>query len=210
MDQKLTDLTISQFIDLLGSDAPAPGGGSASALAGTIGASLCSMVADLTKGKEKYAQHETLMQDISAKAHDLSREFLSAIDRDTEAFHRVTDVFRMPKSTDEEKAIRAAALQDALCFATKVPFSMMELSLQALQLTSSAVGKSNTNAASDLGVAALNLRSSAEGAWLNVLINLGGIKDKGFVDDYKSKGESILNECTDIADSIVSVIKASL
>lgn len=210
MDKKLTELQINEFIELLGSDAPAPGGGSASALAGSVGAALCSMVANLTLGKEKYKEHEALAKELAEKASALQRQLLTAIDRDTEAFNGVTDVFKMPKATDEEKAARSAAMQSALKNATLVPFSMMELCLDALKLTRRAVGKSNTNAASDLGVSALTLKAAVQGAGLNVLINLGGMKDVDFNAMYKAKGEAILAEALPLADGIYADILASL
>ena len=187
----LSEYRVNDFIHELASDSPAPGGGSASALAGSIGSALCSMVASLTAGKEKYREHEALMQELIEQTAVLTDGFLDSIDKDTEAFNGVSAVFAMPKGTDEEKAARRAAMQDALKAATRVPYSMMELSLAALELVEKAVGRSNTNAASDLGVAALNLKAAVQGAWLNVRINLAGIKDEAFVMKYRSRGEGI-------------------
>lgn len=124
----------------------------------------------------------------------LTEKLTAAIDRDTEAFDGVSAVFAMPKSTDEEKAARKEAMQKALKEATLVPYETMELCLQSLKVVKLGVGKTNTSAASDLGVASLNLKSAVQGAWLNVLINLAGIKDEAFVTEYKSKGEAILAE----------------
>lgn len=206
----LVDLTITQFMETLGSDAPAPGGGSASALAGAMGISLVKMVSELTIGKKKYAEFEEEMLALKAKASDLQALLLASIDKDTQAFNGVSAVFSMPKDTDEQKAKRSAALQDALKQATLVPYEVMELLVKALHVTQTAIGKSNTNAASDLGVGAVNLKSALQGAWLNVLINLSGIKDEQFVQDYKQKGKALLDEGSTLADNIYQVIEKSV
>lgn len=207
---KLTEMQVRAFIELLASDAPAPGGGSASALAGAMGIGLAEMVANLTLGKAKYAEHQETVQEIHDKAKTLVEEMIVSVDKDTEAFDGVSAVFAMPKSTDEEKAARKAAMQTALKEATLAPFQVMELCLSSLRVVEAGLGKTNTSAASDLGVAALNLKSAVQGAWLNVLINLGGIKDTAFVSEYKQKGEAILGEALPLADKIYQAILESL
>ena len=175
-----------------------------------MGVGLSKMVAALTTGKTKYAEHEDTVQEILSKAGALTEKLTAAIDRDTEAFDGVSAVFAMPKSTDEEKAARKEAMQKALKEATLVPYETMELCLQSLKVVKLGVGKTNTSAASDLGVASLNLKSAVQGAWLNVLINLAGIKDEAFVAEYKSKGEAILAEALPLADEIYNDILKSL
>ncbi|MCL2562988.1 MAG: cyclodeaminase/cyclohydrolase family protein [Oscillospiraceae bacterium] len=207
---KLTDMTIPAFTALLGSDAPAPGGGSAAALAGSLGAALTTMVASLTAGKEKYQAHEALMQEIITEGGRLRLQLVDVIDRDTEAFNGVTAVFAMPKDTDEEKAARKAAMQAALKACTLTPYEMMECSLAALELTERALGRSNTNAASDLGVAALTLKAAIQGAWLNILINIGGIRDEDFVTQYRVGGEAILAKALPLADKIYETVLGEL
>ncbi|MDO4680977.1 MAG: cyclodeaminase/cyclohydrolase family protein [Aerococcus sp.] len=202
----LIDMTIEGYINVLGSNEPAPGGGSASALAATQGIALTKMVAELTVGKKKYQDYEAEMTDVLHEATRLKIELLQAIDKDTEAFNEVSAVFSMPKQTDEEKAARKEAMQRALKIAANSPLDMMALIHEALQVTKRAVGKSNTNAASDLAVAALNLKSGLQGAWLNVLINLSGIKDETFVNDAKEKGLPMLQEGMTIADDIYQQI----
>lgn len=203
---KLVDMKVEEFVSVLGSSSPAPGGGSASALAGAIGASLTIMVCELTIGKEKYLEHEELMKDIKTKMKELCNLFKTSIDKDTDAFNAVSAVFSMPKETDEDKALRRQAMQDALKQATIVPYEVMELAAKALELTHAAVGKSNSNAASDLGVSALNLKSSLQGAWLNVLINLSSVKDEAFVSEYQEKGQRLLDENCKLADEIYKTI----
>jgi len=186
---KLTNMNLSEFNIALASKEPAPGGGSASAMAGAMGISLATMVANLTIGKKKYAEFDGLMEEIIAESATLQRKLTEAIDRDTEAYNGVSAVFSMPKETDEEKVTRANAMQDALKSASLVPLEVMELCDASLGLVEKMLGKSNTNCASDFGVAALNLGSAAMGAWMNVLINLGGIKDEEFASKVRTGGE---------------------
>ena len=206
---KLAELTTAGFTGLLASDAPAPGGGSAAALEGALGAALTAMVCSLTVGKKKYAEHEELARSVQAKANELRTRFVDVMDRDTEAFNVVSAAFGMPKATDEEKAARSAAIQEGLKGCTKTPFEMMELAAETLELTASVLGKSNDSAASDLGVSALSLRAAIQGAWLNVLINIGSLKDPALAEDYRAKGEALLAKALPLADEIYStVVKA--
>lgn len=199
---QLAELTVRDFAGLLGSDAPAPGGGSAAALAGALGAALTAMVGALTVGKKKYADYAETAQRTLEEAGKLQERFLDVMQRDTEAFNAVSAVFAMPKGTEEEKTARAAAMQEALQGCTKTPFEMMELSVAALRLTEGLVGRSNASAASDLGCAALHLGCAIRGAWLNVLINLGSIRDADFAESYRSRGERLLDEALPLADGI--------
>ena len=196
---KLVEMQINDFIAVLGSDTPAPGGGSASALAAAQGIALTKMVTELTIGKKKYAEFEDEIELLQKKAKSLQEGLLRAIDEDTEAFNQVSAVFGLPK-----------AMQSALKGAAVTPFSMMEKIVDALKVTQAAVGKSNTNAASDLGVAALNLKAALQGAWLNVLINLASIKDEMFVRQYRKAGESLVEEGSKIADATYQQILESL
>ncbi|MEM5780192.1 MAG: cyclodeaminase/cyclohydrolase family protein, partial [Lawsonibacter sp.] len=197
---KLAELQVSAFADLLASDAPAPGGGSAAALEGALGAALTAMVCGLTVGKKKYAEYQELAVESQKKAEDLKARFVDVMDRDTEAFNVVSAAFGMPKETDEEKAIRSAAIQEGLKGCTKTPFEMMELAVETLELTAAILGKSNDSAASDLGVSALSLRAAIQGAWLNVLINIGSLKDQDLAADYRKKGEALLKRALPVAD----------
>lgn len=199
---KLAAYSVDEFSKILASEAPAPGGGSAAALQGALGAALLHMVAALTAGKEKYKEHEALVKDLLEESEKLRADFIDVMDRDTEAFDGVSAVFSMPKSTDEEKALRGAAMQKALKACTLTPFEMMRLSLRAIELVDRAVGKTNTSAASDLGVAALSLKAAVQGAWLNILINIGGIKDESFTSQYKADGEEILAKALPLSDKI--------
>lgn len=207
---KLAELKTAEFVDLLASDAPAPGGGSAAALEGALGAALTAMVCGLTVGKKKYAEFGELAQSAQTKALDLKARFVDVMDRDTEAFNVVSAAFGMPKATDEEKAARSAAIQKGLEGCTKTPFEMMELAVETLELTASILGKSNDSAASDLGVSALSLRAAIQGAWLNVLINIGSLKNKELAEDYRAKGEALLAKALPLADQIYDAVVKSM
>ena len=207
---KLVDKSLREFSEVLSSEVPAPGGGSTAALGGALGAALLGMVASLTIGRVRYAESEQLMKEAMKRAENLRLQLLDIIDRDTEAYNVVTKVFAMPKGTDDEKAARNAAMQDALKACTLTPFEMMECSLKALKLAGEMFGRSNVNAASDLGVAVLNLKASAQGAWLNVLINLDGIKDEIFSAKYTIAGSELIKSISELADNIYNEILRSL
>ena len=207
---KLADLKVTEFVDLLASDAPAPGGGSAAALEGAIGAALTAMVCGLTKGKKKFAEFNDLAVETEVKALALKDRFVDVMDRDTEAFNVVSAAFGMPKETDEEKAARCAAIQKGLEGCTATPFEMMEIAVETLELTDSILGKSNDSAASDLGVSALSLRAAIQGAWLNVLINIGSLKNKELAEDYRVKGEALLAKALPLADKIYAEVVTML
>lgn len=202
---KLADMQVTQFCDVLASDAPAPGGGSTAALEGALGAALTAMVCGLTtvgKSREKYAEYQEFVLASQKKALDLKARFVDVMDRDTEAFNVVSAAFGMPKVTDEEKAARSAAIQKGLEGCTRTPFEMMELAAETLELTAELLGKTNDSAASDLGVSALSMRAAIQGAWLNVLINIGSLKNKELAEDYRKKGEALLAKALPLADQI--------
>ena len=202
---KLADMQVTQFCDVLASDAPAPGGGSTAALEGALGAALTAMVCGLTtvgKSREKYAEYQEFVLASQKKALDLKARFVDVMDRDTEAFNVVSAAFGMPKATDEEKAARSAAIQKGLEGCTRTPFEMMELAAETLELTAELLGKTNDSAASDLGVSALSIRAAIQGAWLNVLINIGSLKNKELAEDYRKKGEAMLAKALPLADQI--------
>lgn len=203
---KLAEMQVTEFVNLMASDAPAPGGGSAAALEGALGAALTAMVCALTVGKKKYADVQELAVESQKKAEDLKARFVDVMDRDTEAFNAVSAVFAMPKDTDEQKAARKAAMQEALKGCTKTPFEMMQLACETLELTRSLVGRLNASAASDLGCSALSLRAAIQGAWLNMLINISGIADEAFAAEYRKNGEALLAKALPLADEIYEEI----
>jgi formiminotetrahydrofolate cyclodeaminase len=207
---KLIDMQVKDYLDLLKSDAPAPGGGSVSALAGAQGVGLFMMVADLTLGKEKYADFQEICAQAKEKGVALYEELVESIDKDTDAFNLIADAFKMPKETDEEKAARRKAIADGTLVATQVPFRTMQLGYEGLMIAKEMIGKSNPNAASDLGVAILNLTACIKGAWLNVLINLPGVKDEEKAAYYAAEGKKMYDEADAIASGLYEDVAASL
>ncbi|MCL2057563.1 MAG: cyclodeaminase/cyclohydrolase family protein [Oscillospiraceae bacterium] len=203
----LTEGTIRHYMQILASDAPAPGGGSAAALAGAIGASLMGMVGSLTEGRAKYAQHADFNARLLEQARAAQEKFLVLVDEDVSVFNTMSAAYIMPKATEAEKTSRTQALQEALKACTITPHKVLELCAQALELTEQAIGKTNRNVASDIGVAAACLKASAQGAWLNMLINLGSIKDESFVEEYRNKGAKTLESALRTADNIYETIK---
>ena len=206
---KLVDMTVKTYLDVLKSDAPAPGGGSVSALSAAQGIALVAMVSDLTIGKERYADYEEGCKKAKAEATELYGKLVEAIDKDTEAFNLVSAAFKLPKDTDENKAKRSKAIADATLVATEVPFETLTLCSKALKVTETIVGKSNPNAASDLGVAALNILAGIKGAWLNVLINLPGVKDEAAKAKF-AEGEKLVAEAEALSKSIYEKVLESL
>ena len=188
---KLIEMTVEKYLDVLASDAPAPGGGSVSALTAAQGAALVMMVCDLTIPKERYSQYKEICREVRKEISAIYDELVIAIDKDTEAFNMVSAAYKLPKDTEEEKKIRTEAIQEATVIATRVPYDTMELCLRGIGITAKAVGKSNPNASSDLGVAALDLLAGIKGAYLNVMINLPSIKDENIKAQFVGAEEMV-------------------
>lgn len=202
--------SIEQFIMLLASKEPAPGGGSASALLGAVGSALSSMVINLTIGKEKFKEYEAILQEMLKELEGLQNEFLSLIEDDTTAFNKVSRAYKMPKETEEQKEVRREALEKALKDASLVPLSIMERGLSVLKLLEKVIGNTNPNVISDIGVSVLCLKSTIQGSWLNVLINLKYIKDENFTRETMERAKNILLEGVRIADHLYNKVEESL
>lgn len=185
--ENLKNLTVEQFVSLTASDAPAPGGGSVSALAASLGAALAEMVANLTIGKEKYADVDAQMHDVAAQAAQLRTELVEAIHKDTESFTAYMTALKMPKDTEEQKTVRRNAMQAGLKEAAVVPLEVAKTAVKIFSLAQQVVTSGNPNAVTDGLVAAMLARSAVLGALLNVKINLGSIKDQEFVADLTAQ-----------------------
>ena len=207
---KLVDMVVTQYLDVLKSDAPAPGGGSVSALAGAQGTGLIMMVTDLTLGKAKYADFQSICEEVREKGMPIYQELVEGVDKDTEAFNLVSAGFKMPKDTEEQKAARRKAIADGTLAATEIPFRNMQLGYEGLLLAEKLVGHSNPNCASDLGVGILNLRDCVYGTWLNVKINLPGVKDEEKAKYFTEEGQRMYEEAGKIAERCFAEVEASL
>jgi len=183
----LKEMTLEGFADAVASLEPVPGGGSVSALAGGLAAALAAMVAALTLKKEQYADLTPLMQDLGTEAGKLQNELLNCVDRDADSYRQVLAAFRLPKSTDDEKQKRGAAIQAAFRHATEVPLQVAEAALKVLGLAGTAALKGNPDMVTDAGVGVLMARSAALGALMNAKINLSSLKDRDLVNDLKAK-----------------------
>ncbi len=193
----LSKLSIEEFTEITASSAPAPGGGSISALSSSLGAALGEMVISLTKGDDLKGEKEKL--DI------LRKEFLTLMEKDTEAFNKVSKALKMPRGTEEEKEKRNKAKESALKEATLVPMEVLKKSGEAISLLESILDKVNPNVLSDIGVGAKMLTAGIDGAYLNVIINLSWIKDEEFKasilkeadtlkEKYLTQGEELYNK----------------
>lgn len=206
----LTSMKIDEFTDLLSTDSPAPGGGSVAALCGALSGALSSMVGALTHGKKGYEDALTEMEEIGLLAQEMKAAFLADVDRDTEAFNRVMAAMRLSKKTDEDKAQRAAAIEEATKQATLVPLGVLERALEAAKLARRVVERGNVNSISDAGVAALAARTAAEGAYLNVRINLPGIEDESFKKEILAKAQELRDEVIKHTDETVKLAEKSM
>jgi len=206
----LVKLSVQEFGEVLGSDSPAPGGGSVAALSGALGAELVSMVCRLSVGK---AELEPFRQELAGtlkEATSLSESLLKRVDLDTEAFNGVMSAFRMPKATDEEKAKRTEAIQRGYRDAIRSPLGIARECLQVLMLAERLVGKSNPNALSDLGVASQQAYAGLEGAIMNVRINLPAVKDEGLKSKTASEVAKLLGEGRNSRDTVYKYVTEKL
>lgn len=197
------------FLDALAGDSPTPGGGSAAAASGAMGAALVSMVCRLTVGKKKYADVQSQVQAVLEKSEALRTKLTSLVDEDIQAFEQVMAAYRLPKETETEQAKRYAAVQTALKSATLIPMETTRTCAEVLGLSDAISNIGNVNAISDAGVASLLAAAGMRGAALNVLINLGSLEDVAFADETKAGLEALLQKMS-IADVVLQKVQARL
>lgn len=187
----LSDLTVKDFLNKVAGNEPVPGGGSVAALNGAVAASLATMVAQLTIGKKGYEMSEELMRHAAELTSQLQQVFITYVDKDSEAYKRVFACFKMPKSTDEEKAVRSAAIQDATRHAALVPMEVARRALELMSLIADIARLGNRNAITDACVAMMSARSAVLGALMNVRINLGSLKDKVLAGELSAEADRL-------------------
>jgi formiminotetrahydrofolate cyclodeaminase len=188
------DQPIRHFLDKLASKSPEPGGGSVAALTGALGAGLVSMVCSLTLGKEKYKDVQPQIEALIKESELLRSEMQDLIQKDTEAYGALSEVYKMPKNTDAEKAARTAKMQEALKKACQVPFEIGMRSLDVAKLARRAADIGNVAAVSDAGVAVLLAQACAQSAALNVKINVNSIKDEAYNKDVWTRTQDVLKQ----------------
>lgn len=199
----LTSLDLRGFADAVMSATPTPGGGSVAALAGALGASLASMVFGLSVKKASQEDAERF-ENLRREAAEVSSSLMDLVEQDSRAYDAVVAAFKMPKGTEEEKAARARAIQEAYKGAVEVPLEVMRLARRAAEWIKVAIERGNPNAASDAAVGALAIRTAAVGAKFNVAINLGYIKDEAYTTKVKAEVNEILAECEATVSEVIA------
>lgn len=207
---KLMQMTCSDFADETASESPAPGGGSISAYMGALGASLATMVANLSSHKPGWDDRWEEFSDWADNGQSIKNELIHLVDEDTNAFNKIMDAFGMPKSTEQEKAERTAAIQAATKYAIEIPFRVMKKSLEAFNIIQAMAEIGNPNSVSDAGVGALAARSAVMGAFLNVKINASGLKDKEFVEKVLTEGTEIEKLAQEKEKEILAIVNSKI
>ena len=211
-DQKqgLAQMTVEAFTRETASESAAPGGGSVSAAMGAFAAALSTMVANLSSHKRGWDARWKAFSDVAEQGQKLVDELLLLIDEDTAAFNRIMDCFSMPKGTDEEKAARAKALEEATLYAARVPLLTMEASLKALPLALQMAREGNPASASDAGVAALAAVAGIKGARLNVRINAAGLTDKAPAQPLLERADDIVKEAEALEQQVLDAVNRNI
>jgi formiminotetrahydrofolate cyclodeaminase len=202
----LADHKITEYLEKAAAGTAVPGGGSVAALNAALAAGLTEMVANLTIGKKGYEEVEEEMIALAGKASQLRNKLSAAVDRDADAYTEVMAAYRLPKTTDEETALRKQKIQDAIKHAARVPLEVARNALAVIELAGQAIQKGNKNAASDGAVAAMNARTGALAAIYNVKINLGSINDDSFVDKLTQEVKELENQVVKMENAALSYV----
>jgi formiminotetrahydrofolate cyclodeaminase len=201
-------LPVEGFLDALASEAPTPGGGTAAAVAASMGAALAEMVAALTLSKEKYATAHDAVRPIGEAARSARSEFLALAREDAGAYDGVIAARRLPKDSPEQKAARQAKIDESNRLATEIPMRTARLAVRVLETLPELVEKGNPNAASDVGSAALLLEAACEAALLNVGINLSGVPDAAFAGQMQRETADLQTESQRLRDRVLAEVRA--
>ncbi|MEI6856359.1 cyclodeaminase/cyclohydrolase family protein [Psychrilyobacter sp.] len=208
------NVELGEFIEVVDSNAPAPGGGSVSALSSSLGIALSRMMAALAIDKKKYREFDDMIKEEFLTKHrrllKIRKRVEILIDEDTKVFNDLMEVFKLPKDTDENKKIRDEEIQKATLKATEVPFEIAKVSLEAMELLPFFSKYGNLNAVTDLGVGAMLLETGVRGAILNVKINLGSLKDQDKVERFKRNYERIEKESILLKETIMDFVNEKI
>jgi glutamate formiminotransferase/formiminotetrahydrofolate cyclodeaminase len=210
MSEKLTEKPVRSFLDELASPAPAPGGGSVAALAGALGAALISMVNNLTIGKEKYASVQDDIKALLKKSETLRKKLADLLEEDVAVYTQLSQTMKMPRDTEEQKTARARAMDRDLKAAADVPLRVAEACVAVMELCRPVAEKGNLNAVSDVGVGILMAEAGLRSAALNILINLGWIKDTRYVSETRKKLNDLLKGKPALRDEIYELVASKL
>lgn len=207
---KYSALTCTEFVEVLASKAPVPGGGGASALVGAIGTALCNMVGSLTVGKKKYAAVEAEITELMEQVTALQKKLLHLIEKDAEVFEPLSRAYGLPAGTEEEKAEKSRVMEGCLRDACSVPMDIMRTCCQVISLIGAFAEKGSVLAVSDAGVAAACCRGALKGASLNVYINTKSMKDREYAESLNRECDEMLETYSAVADEVFEQVKAKL
>ena len=206
----IKEKSIQLFLDELASKSSTPGGGSAAAIMGAMGAALVSMVANLTVGKKNYEAVDSDMRDLLSRSETLRDRLTDMIRADVEVFDKVMAAYGLPRESDEQKTYRSKAIQTALKEATDVPLNCARLCFDVINLCLPMAEKGNKNVISDAGVAVLAAYAALRSAALNVYINIGNIKDESFIADRSRQLDAILQGSDTLTEKVYELVKSRL
>jgi glutamate formiminotransferase/formiminotetrahydrofolate cyclodeaminase len=209
-DSRLVQMDLVAFANETASESPAPGGGSIAAYVAALGASLGGMVANLSAGKRGWEDQIAYFSEQAVKCQQIKNALLRKVDEDTRAFEAIMNAFALPKATPEEKEIRTAAIQSATRLAIEIPLEVMRLAFSAFEPIQAMIEKGNPNSVTDAGVGALCARTAIYAAYLNVKVNVGGLKDKSFTNSAVAESETILQEALRLEQALVDQVSARL
>jgi len=209
-DSRLVSMPLNDFADETASESPAPGGGSIAAYVGVLGISLGTMVANISSHKNGWDERWEAFSDFAEKGQQYKDELLQLVDADTKAFNRVMTARSLPKGTDEEKAARSKAISEATRFAIEVPFRVMQVAYDSMEVIKAMAEIGNPNSVSDAGVAALCARSAVMGAFMNVRINASGCDDAVFVEEVLKSGREIERKAMEMEAGILKNVNSKI
>ena len=203
-------MTIREFLDVLSSKEPVPGGGGASALAGALGNALGQMVANLTIGKKKYALVEDEIKELAERMKGIQGQFTALADQDAKVFAPLAKCYSLPSGTEEEKAYKAEVMEARLLDASLVPMEIMEKASEMLEIMDILADKGSRMAVSDVGVGVQFIRTALLGAVMNVYINTKSMKNREKAEEMNEKAERLIKEGTEAADRIYQKVLEQL
>lgn len=201
----LVEKSIEEFLEELKSDSPTPGGGGVAALNSALGAAQIMMVANLTIGRERYAEYEEECREALAELEELRADLMAGVDADAEAFGKVAEAYKMPMSNDAEKEAREVEIANASLMAASAPLSVMQSGIRAMEICKALLGRSNPNLESDLKVAALSLHAGLKSAKFNVDANMSGLskKDPALAEATEFLANELLAQCEELISEIL-------
>ncbi len=209
-DSRLVRMDLVAFANETASESPAPGGGSIAAYAGALGASLGAMVANLSAGKRGWEEQTAYFSEVAVQCQNIKDGLLRLVDADTRAFDGIMQAFALPKATDEEKKARSAAIQAATKVAIETPLQSMRLANESFEPLAAMIDKGNPNSITDAGVGVLCARTAVYAAWLNVKVNLGGLKDEAYKNAALAEADALLAQAIEEEKSLIEKVNAAL